>query len=82
MPCMEVFERQSARYKSTVLPASITKRVAIEAGVTMPWFKYVGLKGRVVGIDHFGASGKAEILMKEYGFTTENVVAKAKEILK
>ena len=48
----------------------------------MPWFKYVGLKGKVIGIDTFGASGPAKTLMKEYGFTVENVVAKAKELLK
>ena len=82
MPCIEAFERQSARYKGSVLPASVTKRVAIEAGVTMPWYKYVGLKGKVIGIDKFGASGSAKTLMKEYGFTVENVVAQAKELLK
>ncbi len=81
MPCMELFEAQDDKYKAKVLPASVTKRVAVEAGVTMPWYKYVGTKGKVVGIDTFGASGKAEVLMAYYGFTVENVVAKAKEIL-
>ncbi len=81
MPCIEVFEQQSESYKNKVLPKSVKRRVAVEAGVTMPWYKYVGLNGRVIGLDSFGESGKPEVLMQKFGFTVENVVAKAKEIL-
>ncbi len=82
MPCMELFDAQSRRYKSKVLPSSVTKRIAIEAGVDMPWYKYVGLKGKVIGINTFGESGKADVLMAKYGFTVDNVLTKAKELLK
>jgi transketolase len=82
MPCMELFDAQSARYKSKVLPTSVSKRVAIEAGVDSPWFKYVGLKGKVIGINEFGESGKAEVLMEKFGFTVDNVVKVSKEVLK
>jgi transketolase len=81
MPCMEIFNRQDAEYKEQVMPASVRARVAVEAGATMPWYRYVGLDGEVIGIDHFGASAPAGILFKEYGFTTENVVATAKRVL-
>ncbi len=81
MPCMEIFNRQDAEYKEQVMPASVRARVAVEAGATMPWYRYVGLDGEVIGIDHFGASAPAAILFKEYGFTAENVVATAKRVL-
>ncbi|MBQ9342853.1 MAG: transketolase [Clostridia bacterium] len=81
MPCMEIFNRQDAEYKEQVMPASVRARVAVEAGATMPWYRYVGLDGEVIGIDHFGASAPAAILFKKYGFTTENVVATAKRVL-
>ena len=81
MPCMEIFNRQDAEYKEQVMPASVRARVAVEAGATMPWYRYVGLDGEVIGIDHFGASAPAAILFKEYGFTVENVVATAKRVL-
>ncbi|MBO4378459.1 MAG: transketolase [Clostridia bacterium] len=81
MPCMEIFNRQDAEYKEQVMPAAVRARVAVEAGATMPWYRYVGLDGEVVGIDHFGASAPAGILFKEYGFTAENVAATAKRVL-
>lgn len=81
MPCIELFEQQSKSYKNKVLPKSIKRRVAVEAGVTMPWYKYVGLNGRVIGIDTFGESGKPEVLMQKFGFTVENVVKTVKDIL-
>ena len=81
MPCMEIFNRQDAEYKEQVIPAAVRARVAVEAGATMPWYRYVGLDGEVIGIDHFGASAPAGILFKEYGFTAENVVAAAKRVL-
>lgn len=82
MPCTELFEEQSAEYKESVLPSSITARVAVEAGTSFGWHKYVGLKGDTVTIDHFGASAPANILFKEFGFTVENVVAKALAVVK
>jgi len=82
MPCMEMFQRQDKAYQQAVLPDAVRARVAVEAGATMPWYRFVGLDGEVVGIDHYGASAPAGILFKEYGFTAENVVAAAKRVLK
>lgn len=80
MPSTDVFDRQDAAYKASVLIKGVP-RVAIEAGVTSFWYKYVGLEGAVVGIDTFGESAPAPVLFKHFGFTVENVVAKAKAIL-
>jgi transketolase len=77
MPCTNEFDKQDAAYKASVLTAGV-KRVAIEAGVTDAWYKYVGLDGAVVGLDRFGESAPAPLLFKEFGFTVENVVAKTK----
>ena len=73
MPCMELFNQQSAEYKESVLPSSIRARVAVEAASSFSWHKYVGLDGELVTIDHFGASAPAGILFKEFGFTAQNV---------
>jgi len=73
MPCLEAFERQSAEYKEEVLPTSCTKRVAMEAGVTGLWWKYVGTQGKVVGVDRFGFSAPGDIVMTELGMTPENL---------
>lgn len=81
MPCTYDFEKQSAKYKESVLPKKVTARLAIEAGATMCWYKYVGTDGDVLGIDTFGASAPAKKLFEKYGFTVENVVAKAKAVL-
>ena len=81
MPCVELFEAQSKAYKESVLPSAVRARVAIEAGSTQPWYKYVGLDGAVIGIDHFGASAPAATLFKEYGFTVENAVATGLKVL-
>ncbi|MBL9114269.1 MAG: transketolase [Verrucomicrobiaceae bacterium] len=78
VPCMERFDRQSDEYKAEVLPASCTKRIAIEAGVTALWWKYVGLSGKVIGIDRFGMSAPGNTVFKELGITAEAVVAAAK----
>ncbi|MBU2826281.1 transketolase, partial [Acidithiobacillus ferrooxidans] len=75
MPCMNIFAAQDAAYQERVLPSSITKRVAIEAGTTGLWYRYVGLHGAVIGIDHFGASAPAPVLFEKFGFTADNVVA-------
>jgi transketolase len=80
MPSTDVFERQDAAYKASVLTRG-TPRVAIEAGVTDFWYKYVGLEGAVVGIDTFGESAPAGVLFKHFGFTVENVVAKTKAVI-
>ncbi|WP_194723441.1 transketolase [Noviherbaspirillum malthae] len=80
MPSTDVFDRQDAAYKAAVLPKGLP-RVAIEAGVTDFWYKYVGLEGAVVGIDSFGESAPAGVLFKHFGFTTDNVVAKVKSVL-
>ena len=78
MPCTQRFDRQSPEYRESVLPASCRKRVAIEAGVSPLWYKYVGLDGRVIGIDRFGLSAPAPIVFKELGITTEAVVEAAR----
>ncbi|TQK10091.1 transketolase [Herbaspirillum sp. SJZ107] len=80
MPSTDVFERQDAAYKAQVLGKGIP-RVAIEAGVTDFWYKYVGLEGAVVGIDTFGESAPAPVLFKHFGFTVENVVGKVKSVM-
>ena len=74
MPSFELFESQSAGYKESVLPKKVRMRVAVEAGTSFGWHKYVGLDGAVISIDNFGASGKAEVLFEEFGFTVKNVV--------
>ncbi|MBQ7519768.1 MAG: transketolase [Clostridia bacterium] len=81
MPCMELFLKQDAAYQESVLPAAIRARVAMEAGATMPWYRFTGLDGAVIGIDHFGASAPAGILFREYGFTVDNVVETVKRVL-
>ena len=78
MPCMERFDRQTAEYKASVLPATCVKRLAIEAGVTGLWYKYVGLDGAVIGTDKFGFSAPGEVVMKAFGINTGNVVGTAK----
>ena len=80
MPCCEVFDRQCPEYKEQVLPSAVRARVAIEAGATTTWYKYVGLDGKVLGLDHYGASAPAGELFKKYGFTVENAVAVAKSL--
>ena len=81
MPSTNVFDKQDAAYRESVLPSKVTKRIAIEAGISDFWYKYVGFEGRVVGMNSFGESAPADQLFKLFGFTVENVVAKAKEIL-
>lgn len=81
MPSTNVFDAQDQAYRESVLPSHVTKRVAIEAGIADFWYKYVGFGGRIVGMNSFGESAPAGELFKLFGFTVENVVAKAKEIL-
>jgi transketolase len=81
MPSTNTFDAQDDAYKQSVLPASVTRRVAVEAGVTAQWWHYVGLQGEIVGIDHFGASAPAKDLFKAYGFTAEHVVEAIEKVL-
>ncbi|UYZ84438.1 transketolase [Entomomonas sp. E2T0] len=81
MPCTSVFDRQEMAYKEAVLPSDVTARVAIEAAHVDFWYKYVGLNGRVIGMTTFGESAPAPTLFKEFGFTVENVVAIANQLL-
>ncbi|WP_434361388.1 transketolase [Parasalinivibrio latis] len=81
LPCTDVFDAQDAAYREAVLPSDVTARVAVEAGIADYWYKYVGFGGRIVGMTSFGESAPADLLFKEFGFTVENVVAKAKEVL-
>ena len=81
MPCMEVFEAQSCEYQESVIPSGITKRLVVEAGSSFGWCRYMGTDGDNVTIDTFGASGPAKKVFEKYGFTTENVLAKAKAVL-
>jgi len=81
MPCAELFEQQDAAYREAVLPSDVLARVAVEAAHADYWYKYVGLDGRVVGMTTFGASAPAGDLMEYFGFTEDNVVAVAEELL-
>ncbi|CDG16690.1 transketolase [Xenorhabdus doucetiae] len=82
MPSTDAFDKQDAAYREAVLPAAVSARVAIEAGIADYWFKYVGINGAVVGMNTFGESAPADELFKAFGFTVENVVAKASALLK
>lgn len=81
MPCWEMFDEQSARYKESVLPTGVTTRLAIEAGVSLGWHKYVGENGAILAVDKFGTSAPAEDVFRDYGFTVENVVKMAKRLV-
>ena len=81
MPCWELFEKQSPEYKNQVFPPEVRARVAVEAGTSLGWKEYIGSDGIVVARSDFGASAPIKELLKEFGFTVENVVAKAREVL-
>jgi transketolase len=81
MPSWELFEHQDAEYRESVLPHAVTKRIAVEAGTSFGWERYVGREGVIVSKDDFGASAPFKVLQEQFGFTTENVYAKAKAIL-
>ncbi|MEE9412669.1 MAG: transketolase [Methylococcales bacterium] len=81
MPSTNVFDSQDQAYRDSVLPPSVTKRIAVEAGVTDGWWKYVGTNGRIVGLDRFGESAPAGDLFKEFGFTADNVVSNVEAVL-
>ncbi|WP_103508252.1 transketolase [Streptomyces sp. SM13] len=81
MPSVEWFEEQDQAYKDSVLPPSVKARVAVEAGIGLTWYRYVGDVGRIISLEHFGASADAKVLFREFGFTAENVAAAARESL-
>lgn len=81
MPSWELFDAQDENYRESVLPKAVTKRLAVEAGISMGWCRYVGSEGDVVGVDSFGRSAPGGTVMKEFGFTAENVIARAKALL-
>ncbi len=80
-PSWELFGEQEAAYQASVLPPDITARVAVEAGVTMGWHRWVGTRGRVLGVDRFGASAPAKTVFEKLGLTVDNTVKLAKELL-
>ncbi|EOM75804.1 transketolase [Rhodococcus rhodnii] len=81
MPCLEWFEEQDEAYRDGVLPPTVKARVVVEAGIAMPWYRYVGSEGEIVSIEHFGASADFETLFREFGFTPETVTAAAQRSL-
>jgi len=81
MPCWELFDEQNAAYRESVLPSGVTARVSVEMGSTLGWERYVGLKGKAIGMHSFGASAPLKDLLKKFGFEVDNVVAAAKEVL-
>jgi transketolase len=81
MPSWELFEDQDEAYRESVLPKAVKKRLAVEAGVSLGWCRYVGDEGATISIDRFGASAPGEVVLEKFGYTVENVVAKAKALL-
>ncbi len=81
MPSTDVFDQQDAAYKEAVLPANVTKRLAVEAGIADYWYKYVGLNGRIIGMTSFGESAPANQLFEMFGFTVDKVVEAGKALL-
>ena len=81
MPSTDAFDKQDAAYREAVLPSDVTARIAIEAGIADFWYKYVGFDGRIIGMTTFGESAPADQLFEMFGFTVENVVNTAKELL-
>ena len=81
MPCWELFEHQTDAYKESVLPANVTARISVEQASTFGWFRYVGSAGERIGMHTFGASAPLKELQKKFGFTPDNVVTKAKELV-
>ena len=82
MPCWDIFDRQPQEYRYKVLPPQITARMSVEAGTSLGWEHYTGLKGKIIGMEGFGASAPGPVLYEKFGFTAENIVTAAKELLK
>jgi transketolase len=81
MPSQELFEAQDQSYRDSVLPPTVKARVAVEAGIAQPWYRYVGDAGEIVSIEHYGASADYQTLFKEFGFTADAVVSSARRSL-
>jgi transketolase len=81
MPSWELFDAQPQSYRDEVLPPAVTARLAVELGVAQGWSRYIGERGDMLGIDRFGASAPAEVLLREYGFSVDNVVRRASALL-
>ena len=81
MPCVEWFDEQDEAYRESVLPSAVRARVSVEAGVAQPWHRFTGDAGENVSIEHYGASADYQTLFREFGFTTEHVVAAARTSL-
>ena len=81
MPCLEVFAEQSAAYQAQVLPAAVTQRLAVEAGSSMSWYRWLGSQGTMIGIDQFGASAPAPVLFDYLGFKVEHIVQRVQAML-
>ena len=81
MPCWELFEEQSADYQESVLPVAVERRLAVEAGTSFGWHKWVGRRGDTVSIDRFGQSAPGAVCLEQFGFTADNVLAKARALL-
>ena len=81
MPSMELFAQQPQKYRDTVLPPAVRARVAVEAAIAQPWYRWLGDRGAMLGIERFGASAPAPRIYQEFGLTVDNVVKKAKEVM-
>jgi transketolase len=81
VPCLDWFLEQDEAYREEILPAAVTARVSVEAGIAMPWYQLLGTQGRAVSLEHFGASAPYQKLFDEFGITTDAVIAAAKESL-
>ena len=81
MPSWEIFEEQDSRYRERVLPPDIKRRMSVEAGSTLGWSRYVGLDGKSIGIDEFGASAPGSTVLFEFGFHSKYIVSKIEEML-
>jgi transketolase len=82
MPCWQLFEEQPQEYRDQVLPAAVSARLAVEAGVRQGWDRYVGLQGDVICLNRFGASAPGDVVMKNLGFNVENVMERARNLLR
>jgi transketolase len=80
-PSWDLFEKQDAAYKESVLPKKVKSRLAVEAGTSLGWERYVGLEGKVIGLNHFGASAPYKIIFENFGLTVDNVFRQAKSLL-
>ena len=81
LPSWEIFDRQPQEYRDSVLPPQVTARLAVEAGIKLGWEHYVGLTGKIIGMETFGASAPGTVLYEKFGFTSANIVAVAKDML-